>query len=65
MMLRESFDWAAGAEAIEKAVETTLAQGYRTPDIAVPGCRVVGTRELAGLVCRAVEESAATLSARA
>ncbi|CAK0780482.1 3-isopropylmalate dehydrogenase [Gammaproteobacteria bacterium] len=51
MMLRESFDWPAGASAIHEAVETTLAQGYRTPDIAARGCRLIGTRELARRVC--------------
>jgi 3-isopropylmalate dehydrogenase len=46
-MLRESFGLDDTAARIESAVEATLAQGLRTPDMAGPGSRVVGTRELA------------------
>ena len=34
MLLRESFAWPEAAKALETAVTTTLAQGYRTRDIA-------------------------------
>jgi 3-isopropylmalate dehydrogenase len=47
MMLHESFGLAAAARGIEAAVERVLAAGFRTPDIAGPASRVVGTRELA------------------
>jgi 3-isopropylmalate dehydrogenase len=47
MMLRESFGLARVAARIEAAVERTLAAGFRTRDVAGPGSRVVGTRELA------------------
>lgn len=46
MMLTYSFDLRKEAEAIEQAIERTLAHGYRTKDIASPGTRVVGTREM-------------------
>ena len=34
------------AEAIEQAVSAVWAEGWRTEDVAVPGCRIVGTREM-------------------
>jgi 3-isopropylmalate dehydrogenase len=46
MLLRESFAWPAGAQALEEAVAATVAQGYRTRDIAAPDSHVVGTVEL-------------------
>jgi 3-isopropylmalate dehydrogenase len=54
-MLRESFGLIAAARGVEAAVERILAAGFRTPDIAGPGSRVVGTRELAA---RIAEEAA-------
>jgi len=47
MMLRESFGLARVAARIEAAVERVLAAGVRTRDVAGPGSRIVGTRELA------------------
>jgi 3-isopropylmalate dehydrogenase len=47
MMLRETFALPHAAARIEHAVESVLAAGLRTADLAAPGCRVVGTRELA------------------
>jgi len=41
MMLRESFGLAAEAEWIEAAVDRVLDHGYRTMDIAEPGCRIL------------------------
>ena len=55
MLLRESFALAREALRIESAVESVLASGVRTPDIAGPGSRIVGTRELAE--CIAMEVS--------
>lgn len=54
MMLRESFALHSQAAAIMVAVDTTLAQGFRTPDIAAPGSRVVGTRELGERIAQAL-----------
>jgi 3-isopropylmalate dehydrogenase len=46
MMLRESFALHNLAAAIVSATDMTLAQGFRTADIASPDSHVVGTREL-------------------
>lgn len=50
MMFRYSFQRAAEADAIERAVDAVLADGWRTPDIAKPGEKVVGTREMGRLI---------------
>ncbi len=50
MMLRHSFDQAAAADRIEKAVEDMLNQGYRTADIQEPGCKLVGCKQMGRLV---------------
>ena len=47
MLLHESFGLGEVRDAIFRAIEHTLAQGFRTPDIAAPGCSLVGTSELA------------------
>ena len=46
MMLRYSLNLDQEADAVEKAVQTVLTQGYRTPDIMSEGCTCVGTREM-------------------
>ncbi len=46
MMLRHSLGLSAEAEAIEKAVDTVLNQGYRTGDIAKEGESPLGTAEM-------------------
>ena len=46
MMLRYSFGLTEEAEAIEKAVKKTLAEGYRTGDIASEGETIVGCVEM-------------------
>lgn len=56
MMLRESFALDTPAEAIEAAVEEVLERGLRTPDVAGPGSRVVGTREFGRHVCDALSD---------
>jgi 3-isopropylmalate dehydrogenase len=50
MLLRHSLGLEDEAEAVERAVETVLKEGYRTPDIAGPGTRDVGTEEMGDLV---------------
>jgi len=57
MMLRYSFGLDGEATAVERAVEHTLAEGYRTPDILDEGGRWVSTREMGELV---VEHVAST-----
>ena len=51
MMLRYSFDMAAEADTIEKAVSTFLDDGYRTEDIMSPEMQLVGCRECSELIC--------------
>ena len=50
MMLRYSFQLAEEADAIEKAVDTVLEEGWRTPDIAAPGEKSIGTKEMGRLI---------------
>lgn len=50
MMLRITLGLANEAEVIEQAVETILAEGYRTADLAIPGEDTVGTTQMGDLV---------------
>jgi len=50
MMLKYSFNLDEAHDAIERAVERTLNEGYRTPDIASEGTKVVGTKEMTDLI---------------
>jgi len=50
MMLRYSFNLAAEAQAVEKAVIAVLEEGYRTYDIMDEGKIKVGTREMGELI---------------
>ncbi len=50
LMLRSSFDLSIEAEAVEKAVEKVLVDGYRTADIAKADESTVGTTEMGDLV---------------
>lgn len=43
MLLRWSLGQTAEANAVEAAVDATLADGYRCGDIRTPGCKLVGT----------------------
>ena len=54
MMLRFSFDDAAGADRINRAVKRVLADGLRTADILQPGCRKVSTTEMGDAVAAAI-----------
>lgn len=47
MMLRDSFGMTMEYGAIEKAVEETLAEGWRTADIFSDGMKKIGCREMA------------------
>ena len=51
MMLRYSFDLDQEAEAVEKAVERVLKDGYRTIDIMSEGKTLVNTAEMGDLIC--------------
>jgi len=54
LMLRHSFNLEEEAQRIERAVEAVLAQGYRTADLAKPGDKVLGTREMGNAVVEAL-----------
>jgi len=44
MMLRDAFGLAEAAEWVEGSLDRVFAAGYRTPDLAQPDSRTVGTR---------------------
>ena len=50
MMFKYSFQLPQEAAAIEAAVDKTLADGWRTADIAKPGETVVGTRKMGQVI---------------
>jgi len=54
MLLRESFGLARAATLIENALAQTWQQGWRTADIAEPGCRVLGTRAMSEQIVRQI-----------
>jgi len=55
MLLRYALDRQADADRVDRAVLRVLEQGYRTRDVAGPGARVVGTKEMGDLIVREVE----------
>ena len=54
MMLRYSFDDMKSADRINAAVRKVLADGYRTGDIAQPGCKTVGTSQMGDAIVAAI-----------
>ena len=56
MMLRYSFNDAAGEERIRRAVRAVLAQGLRTADLAAPGEKSIGTEAMGDAVARALAD---------
>ena len=54
MMLRYSFDMGEEADAIEKAVDEVLAEGYRTGDIMSEGMKCVSCSEMGDLVAERI-----------
>ncbi|WP_407308508.1 3-isopropylmalate dehydrogenase [Desulfosporosinus sp. SB140] len=54
LMLRYSFGLEDEAKTIERAVEKVLQEGYRTSDLAKPGDKVLGTREMGDAVVAAL-----------
>lgn len=55
MMLRHSLNEAAAADRVEKAVKQVLADGLRTGDIFVDGCKKVTTAEMGDAVVAALK----------
>ena len=58
MALRYSFDQAATADLIERAIAFVLDEGYRTADIAQDGCRTIGTAEMGKAMISALDRMA-------
>ena len=54
MMFRYTFARPDVADRVEAAVRRVLAQGARTGDIALPGERIIGTREMGDAVVAAL-----------
>ncbi|SRR5579875_395283 len=59
MLLEHSLGMAAEAETIRQAVEAVVRQGYRTPDLAAPGTRMVGCKAMGRLVREHLESAEA------
>lgn len=55
MMLKYSFGMDKAYDLIEKSVEETLNQGYRTPDIWSEGSIKVGTKEITDKILENIE----------
>ncbi|MFR6218909.1 MAG: 3-isopropylmalate dehydrogenase [Enterocloster bolteae] len=54
MLLRYSFDMDREADAVEKAVQAVLTEGYRTGDIISEGCTRVGTCKMGDLIAERI-----------
>jgi 3-isopropylmalate dehydrogenase len=52
MMLTHAFRLDAEPEAVERAIEATLKQGYRTKDIHAPGTQLIGTAEMGDAIVK-------------
>jgi len=55
MMLRYSFDLDKEADAIDRAVDKVLKDGYRTGDIMSEGCTKVGCRQMGDLLAERIK----------
>ncbi len=58
MALRYSYDMPDAADAVEKAVEDVLAEGYRTGDIMQDGMKLVGTTEMGDTIIAKLKKAA-------
>ena len=65
MLLRHSFHLEREAACIESAVQTTLAAGHRTRDLAKPGQPSLNTSEMGRKVTESVQSSSPASSSRA
>ena len=54
MMLRYSFDLDKEADAVEAAVKSVIAEGYRTVDIMADGMKQVSTTQMCDLIAERV-----------
>jgi len=58
MALRYSYDMPEAADAVEKAVQDVLAEGYRTGDIMQDGMKLVGTTEMGDTILAKLKKAA-------
>jgi 3-isopropylmalate dehydrogenase len=65
MMLRLTLNRPEDADLLEKAVDTALAGGARTADIAEAGARKLSTAEMGDAVLNALEKVAGKKKERA
>jgi 3-isopropylmalate dehydrogenase len=65
MMLRMTLQRPEDADLLETAVDTALANGARTADIAEPGASGVSTQEMGDAVLNALERVASKAKERA
>ena len=61
MLLRESFGLDQAAGLMEQSLAETWRAGWRTADLAEPGCRILGTKAMADKVAEHVLRSAGTV----
>ena len=61
MLMRESFGLDEAAALIEKSLAEVWRAGWRTADLAEPGCRILGTKAMAEKVSEQVLRSAELL----
>ncbi len=54
MMLKYSFDLQQEGDAIENAIETVLAKGFRTGDIYTEGTTLLGTKEMSSKIAELI-----------
>jgi 3-isopropylmalate dehydrogenase len=54
MLLRYSLKLEKEAQVIEQAVRQVIDAGYRTPDLAQPGMKILGTNEIGDLVAQTI-----------
>jgi 3-isopropylmalate dehydrogenase len=60
MLLRESFGLDEAAALVEKSLAEVWRAGWRTADLAEPGCHILGTKAMAKKVAEQVLRSADT-----
>jgi 3-isopropylmalate dehydrogenase len=59
MLLEHSLGMGSEAETIRQAVEAVIREGYRTPDLAAPGAKMVGCKAMGRLVRERLESAEA------
>jgi 3-isopropylmalate dehydrogenase len=65
MMLRLTMNRPEDADLLERSVDSALAAGARTADIAEPGAKKLSTEEMGNAVLNALEKATAEERERA